>query len=79
MSRSTKKHPACKINPGSQKKGKQLSHRLFRQCERMAIRTNIIRNLPYKQWQLVDPWDLTDGRIYFGNWPKEEYNTLMRK
>lgn len=80
MSRCFKKHPAGKNNTGSQRKGKTLSHRLFRKRERMALRTGIERDLPFRQWLMVDQWDLTDGRMYFGDWPKDEwYARLMRK
>lgn len=80
MSRSTRQYPAGKLNFGSRKKGKRLCHRLFRQCESMAMRTGNMRDLPYYQWQMVDQWDLTDGRFYFGDRPHDEwYYRLMRK
>ena len=80
MSRSRLKHPAGKLNWGSQKEGKVTCHRLFRHRERMAMRTGIVRNLPFRMWQIMDPWDLHDGRFYFGDWPKDDwYARLMRK
>ena len=81
MSRSRKKHPAGKLNLGSKRRGKQLSHRLFRQRERMAMITDEASMIPFHQWQVVDPWDLTDGRMYFGDRCKvdEYYKQLMRK
>ena len=80
MSRSTRKYPAGKFNFGSRKEGKRLSHSLFRQRESMAMRTGNLQDLPFRQWQMVDQWDLTDGRFYFGDWPRDEsYYQLMRK
>lgn len=81
MSRSKRKFPAGKNIWESKKEGKRICHRLFRQRERMAMRTGNERELPFRQWQIMDPWDLHDGRFYFGHWNgrNEWYDRLMRK
>ena len=80
MSRSIKRYPVYKFNSGSQKKEKRISHRLFRQSERMAIKTGNERGFPFYQWQNRSQWDLNDGRLYFGHHLQEEnYFRLMRK
>ena len=80
MSRSTKKHPVCKGIIGSQKKGKKFCHRLFRARESMAMRTEDERKLPFFQREIIDQWDLFDGREFFGNCTdKKHYAYMMRK
>lgn len=82
MSKSRKKTPVstcccCK----SQKKGKQESHRKFRRRENMLVLSGKYENLPYRQWEIVEQWDLGgDGKVYWGHFPSEEwYIHLMRK
>ena len=79
MSKTTRTFPAAKFTFGSRKRWKQLSHRLFRQRERMAMRTGNIGNVPYHQWQIVNQWNVTDVRVYFGDWQDEYYRRMMRK
>lgn len=79
MSKSIKKYPAAKFTFGSRKKWKQLSHRLFRQCESMAMRTGNIHNLPFHRWQVINQYVVTDVRVYFGDWQDEYYRRMMRK
>ena len=55
MSRSRKHFPAGKNDLGSQKPGKKICHRLFRQRESMALRTGFLHDLPYRMWQIIDP------------------------
>ena len=81
MGKSRKKVPVstcccCK----SQKRGKQFSHRRFRRCERMVIKSGETF-LPIKQYELTNQWDLGgDGKTYWGKLIGEEwYERLMRK
>lgn len=82
MSKSRKKTPVstwccCK----SQKKGKQESHRKFRRRENMLVSSGRYEYLPYRQWEIVEQWDLGgDGKVYWGHFPSEKwYIRLMRK
>ncbi len=81
MGKSRKRVPVstcccCK----SQKRGKQFSHRRFRRCERMVIKSGETF-LPIKQYELTNQWDLGgDGKTYWGKLIGEEwYERLMRK
>ena len=81
MGKSRKRVPVstcccCK----SQKRGKQFSHRRFRRCERMVIKSGETF-LPIKQYELTNQWDLGgDGKTYWGKCIDEEwYERLMRK
>lgn len=81
MSRSRKKVPSgtwtyCK----SRKKGKQLSHRRFRRCEKVALVSAKEGSLPFRQIELTCPWDLGgDGK--WRHWGKidDEWKRYMRK
>ena len=81
MGKSRKRIPVstwccCK----SQKRGKQLCHRMFRRQERLIIYTNQFERLPYRQWEIVSQWDLGgDGKCYHRGDPIEEWLVkLMR-
>lgn len=82
MSKSRKKTPAgtwccCK----SQKKGKQVSHRRFRRCEKMVLLSGKEILLPLRQFELTNQYDLGgDGKCYYGYHPNEEWFVrVMRK
>ena len=82
MSKSRKKTPAgtwccCK----SQKKGKQVSHRRFRRCEKMVLLSGKEILLPLRQFELTNQYDLGgDGKRYYGYRPNEEWFVrVMRK
>jgi len=82
MGKSRKRTPVstwccCK----SQKQGKQMSHRMFRRREHVMVHSELFKNLPLRQWEIVEQWDLGgDGKAYWGHSPEEEwYIKLMRK
>ena len=82
MGKSRKRTPVstwccCK----SQKQRKQMSHRMFRRREHVMLHSEIFENLPLRQWEIVEQWDLGgDGKTYWGHSPGEEwYIKLMRK
>ena len=82
MGKSRKRTPVstwccCK----SQKEGKKMCHRMFRRRVRTMIHTNQFGKLPYRQWEIVEPWDLGgDGKYYYRALPTDEwYIKLMRK
>ena len=75
MGKSKKRTPVstwcyCK----SQKRGKQICHRKFRRKERILVLSGRFNELPYRQWELVEQWDLGgDGKHYCGYYPEEEW------
>ena len=82
MGKSKKKTPACTwCCCKSQKKGKQISHRMFRRHEHLLVLSEKYDQFPFRQWEIVDQWDLGgDGKHYCGHFPDEEwYIKMMRK
>ncbi len=80
MSRSTKKTPIINDNfRGSQKKWKKISHHLFRQAERRAIKAENTQLLRYHQWERVNSWILHDYHLYCGDCSQDVYNRIIRK
>lgn len=82
MSRSRKRQPYT-VGAGcrSQKRGKQVCNRKFRRQERRAILSGRWDRLPYRQIEVMDPWDLGgDGKYYcHGDEHDEWFVRLMRK
>ena len=81
MSRSRKKVPsgtwtACK----SRKKGKRLSHRRFRRCEKVAIGCAREASLPFRQIELTCTWAIGgDGKWRYWGKMDDEWRRYMRK
>ena len=82
MGKSKKRTPVCtNCCCKSQKRGKRISHRKFRRKESILLHTGKYSQLPRKQHELTESWDLGgDGKSYFHGLLNEDwYIRLMRK
>ena len=82
MSRSKKRTPiGCWVCCKSQKQGKRICNRKFRRQEHQKINLGEFERLPFRTFEVMNPWDLSgDGKGYFHSRPEEEwYIKLMRK
>ena len=82
MGKSRKRTPVstwccCK----SQKRGKQMCHRKFRRIERIMISLERWENIPIRQREAINPWNLEgDGKTYWHLVHTDmSYIKLMRK
>ena len=82
MGKSRKRTPICtNCICKTQKRGKQFSHRRFRRMECVLLHIEKYSQLPCKQHELTESWDLGgDGKSYFhGCLDEGWYIRLMRK
>ena len=74
MGKSKKKFPCGPCIGHSQKCGKQLSHRRFRRREHILIQNGKYDNMPFRQYEITNKWNLGgDGKCFWGFARQEEW------
>lgn len=76
MSRSTRKHPCCKICGNSNKKSKNFANRRFRRIEKRLIYRSQYDRLPELLREVSNVYNFaSDGLAYWMFPPREEEET----
>ena len=66
MSHSRKKTPIFSYGGGSEKRDKQISHKMFRRREKVFIGKGKFEQLPLLLRELMNPWCMSkDGKHYW--------------